>query len=136
MKGDRSLWTQCQAVDEAYTCGHMPKIWYPSLRVAYIDKVKEPRKDAKQNLDQVGDFGLLFICVPKLLLVTVDVISLVGYLKIKLPRPAILGEGKPENQNHAIIFTRGKGLQTIDMNQHDDVRYPTILSIREHIFTG
>jgi len=28
-----------------------------------------------------------------------------------------LGEGKPENQNHAIIFTRGEGLQTIDMNQ-------------------
>ena len=29
----------------------------------------------------------------------------------------MLGEGKPENQNHAIIFTRGEGLQTIDMNQ-------------------
>ncbi|GJR22918.1 callose synthase 3 [Tanacetum coccineum] len=62
---------------------------YLSLRVAYIDKVKEPRKDA-------------------------------SYLKIKLPRPAILGEGKPENHNHAIIFTRGKGLQTIDMNQKED----------------
>jgi hypothetical protein len=37
--------------------------------------------------------------------------------KIKLPGPAILGEGKPENQNHAIMFTRGEGLQTIDMNQ-------------------
>ncbi|MBA0755083.1 hypothetical protein Gogos_020488, partial [Gossypium gossypioides] len=73
-----------------------------------------------------------------------------------LPGPAILGEGKPENQNHAIIFTRGEGLQTIDMNQdnymeealkmrnllqeflkkHDGVRYPTILGLREHIFTG
>ena len=29
----------------------------------------------------------------------------------------MLGEGKPENQNHAIIFTRGEALQTIDMNQ-------------------
>ena len=37
--------------------------------------------------------------------------------RIKLPGPAILGEGKPENQNHAIIFTRGECLQTIDMNQ-------------------
>lgn len=37
--------------------------------------------------------------------------------RIKLPGPAILGEGKPENQNHAIMFTRGEGLQTIDMNQ-------------------
>lgn len=100
--------------------------------------------------------------------------------RIKLPGPAILGEGKPENQNHAIIFTRGEGLQTIDMNQvlccycslqlisqhcitfveipyqdnymeealkmrnllqeflkkHDGVRFPTILGLREHIFTG
>ncbi|KAK6933685.1 Glycosyl transferase, family 48, partial [Dillenia turbinata] len=76
--------------------------------------------------------------------------------RIKLPGPAIIGEGKPENQNHAIIFTRGEGLQTIDMNQdnymeealkmrnllqeflkkHDGVRFPTILGVREHIFTG
>ncbi|KAF3502784.1 hypothetical protein F2Q69_00044966 [Brassica cretica] len=76
--------------------------------------------------------------------------------RIKLPGPAILGEGKPENQNHAIIFSRGEGLQTIDMNQdnymeealkmrnlleefltkHDGVRHPSILGLREHIFTG
>lgn len=37
--------------------------------------------------------------------------------RIKLPGPAKVGEGKPENQNHAIIFTRGEALQTIDMNQ-------------------
>jgi len=43
--------------------------------------------------------------------------------RIKLPGPAILGEGKPENQNHAIIFTRGEGLQTIDMNQVENMAY-------------
>lgn len=48
--------------------------------------------------------------------VCLDILLQVIY-KIKLPGPAILGEGKPENQNHAIIFTRGEGLQTIDMNQ-------------------
>ena len=37
--------------------------------------------------------------------------------RIKLPGNAVLGEGKPENQNHAIIFTRGRFLQAIDMNQ-------------------
>lgn len=38
--------------------------------------------------------------------------------RIKLPgKPTDIGEGKPENQNHAIIFTRGEALQTIDMNQ-------------------
>ena len=36
---------------------------------------------------------------------------------IKLPGNPKLGEGKPENQNHAIIFTRGNAVQTIDMNQ-------------------
>ena len=36
---------------------------------------------------------------------------------IKLPGEVILGEGKSENQNHAIVFTRGEALQTIDMNQ-------------------
>lgn len=36
---------------------------------------------------------------------------------IKLPGNPKLGEGKPENQNHAIIFTRGNAIQTIDMNQ-------------------
>lgn len=38
--------------------------------------------------------------------------------RVKLPgKPTDIGEGKPENQNHAIIFTRGEALQTIDMNQ-------------------
>ncbi|XP_045803475.1 callose synthase 10 [Trifolium pratense] len=74
---------------------------------------------------------------------------------IKLPGDPKLGEGKPENQNHAIIFTRGDALQTIDMNQdnyleeamkmrnlleefHADhgLRPPSILGVREHVFTG
>jgi hypothetical protein len=36
---------------------------------------------------------------------------------VKLPGNPKLGEAKPENQNHAIIFTRGNAVQTIDMNQ-------------------
>lgn len=75
--------------------------------------------------------------------------------RIRLPGNAKIGEGKPENQNHAIIFTRGEALQTIDMNQDNyleeafkmrnlleefnedhGVRPPTILGVREHIFTG
>jgi callose synthase len=67
-----------------------------------------------------------------------------------------LGEGKPENQNHAIIFTRGEMLQAIDMNQegyieegfkmrnllqefdrNDGDDKPTcIVGFREHVFTG
>ncbi|XP_022769983.1 callose synthase 10 isoform X3 [Durio zibethinus] len=74
---------------------------------------------------------------------------------IKLPGDPKLGEGKPENQNHAIIFTRGEAIQTIDMNQDNyleeamkmrnlleefrgnhGIRRPTILGVREHVFTG
>ncbi|KAG0486176.1 hypothetical protein HPP92_008271 [Vanilla planifolia] len=108
---------------------------YPSLRVAYIDEVEMPKEDRK--VDKIYYSTLVIY-------------------RIKLPGYAILGEGKPENQNHAIIFTRGEGLQTIDMNQdnyleealkmrnllqeflekHDGVRYPSILGVREHIFTG
>ncbi|WJX21764.1 Callose synthase 9 [Trifolium repens] len=74
---------------------------------------------------------------------------------VKLPGNPKLGEAKPENQNHAIIFTRGNAVQTIDMNQdnyfeealkmrnlleefHSDngLRPPTILGVREHVFTG
>jgi len=37
--------------------------------------------------------------------------------KVRLPGNPIIGEGKPENQNHAIIFARGECMQTLDMNQ-------------------
>lgn len=36
---------------------------------------------------------------------------------MELPGPILVGEGKPNNQNHAIIFTRGEAVQAIDMNQ-------------------
>ena len=69
--------------------------------------------------------------------------------KVRLPGNPILGEGKPENQNQAIIFTRGEHLQTLDMNQDNylgesykmrnllecfqgNVR---IVGFREHIFS-
>lgn len=45
------------------------------------------------------------------------VFSLKEIYRIKLPGSAKIGEGKPENQNHAIIFTRGEAVQAIDMNQ-------------------
>jgi callose synthase len=75
---------------------------------------------------------------------------------IKLPGRVFLGEGKAENQNLAIIFTRGDALQKIDMNQDNyleetlkmrnlleefdskkhGLRSPNILGVREHVFTG
>ncbi|KAJ9530828.1 hypothetical protein QJQ45_028726 [Haematococcus lacustris] len=43
-------------------------------------------------------------------------------------RGVILGEGKPENQNHAVIFCLGEAVQVIDMNQ--DNRLSEALKMR------
>ncbi|XP_028097416.1 callose synthase 7-like isoform X2 [Camellia sinensis] len=115
---------------------------YPSLRVAYIDEREEPGKPGKNYYSVLVKGG--------------ERLDEEIY-RIKLPGPPTeIGEGKPENQNHAIIFTRGEALQTIDMNQdnyleeafkmrnvleellktHHGRRKPTILGLREHIFTG
>ncbi|XP_021735292.1 callose synthase 7-like [Chenopodium quinoa] len=119
-------------------------ITYPSLRVAYIDEREE--KVAENN-------GKVYYSV----LVKGGFKLDEEIYRIKLPGPPTeIGEGKPENQNHAIIFTRGEALQTIDMNQDNYFeeafkmrnvleefqksrrkrRKPTILGLREHIFTG
>ncbi|KAG0033471.1 1,3-beta-D-glucan synthase [Podila clonocystis] len=37
--------------------------------------------------------------------------------RIRLPGNPILGDGKSDNQNHSIIFTRGEYLQLVDANQ-------------------
>jgi len=90
---------------------------YPSLRVAYIDEVEQTSGDnAKKMSNKVYYSALAKVAASR----SDDSIDSAQNLdqviyRIKLPGRAILGEGKPENQNHAIIFTRGEGLQTIDM---------------------
>lgn len=114
---------------------------YEALRVAYVDEVPQ------------GNGGKEYFSV----LVKYDckLEKEVEVYRVKLPGPLKLGEGKPENQNHALIFTRGQAVQTIDMNQDNyfeealkmrnlleeydnyyGIRKPTILGVREHIFTG
>ncbi|XP_016651236.1 PREDICTED: callose synthase 9 isoform X2 [Prunus mume] len=114
-----------------------------ALRVAFIDEV-ETLKDAKVHKEFYSK------------LVKSDINGKDKEIySIKLPGNPKLGEGKPENQNHAIVFTRGSAIQTIDMNQdnyfeealkmrnlleefHCDhgIRNATILGVREHVFTG
>ncbi|XVF71199.1 hypothetical protein PTKIN_Ptkin12aG0016900 [Pterospermum kingtungense] len=123
-------------------------LMYPSLRVAYIDEVDEPVKETEGKTQKVYYSVLLKgdrinFCEREI-------------YRIKLPGPPTkIGEGKPENQNHAIVFTRGEALQTIDMNQDNyfeeafkmrnvleefphshGSQKPTILGLREHVFTG
>ncbi|XP_042062632.1 callose synthase 12-like [Salvia splendens] len=112
-----------------------------ALRVAYVDEVQSGR-------DEKEYYSVLVKYDQKLQ-------KEVEVYRVKLPGPVKLGEGKPENQNHSIIFTRGDAVQTIDMNQDNyfeealkmrnlleefksyyGIRKPTILGVREHIFTG
>lgn len=112
-----------------------------ALRVAYVDEVSTGR-------DEEEYFSVL-VKYDQQLQREVEI------YRVKLPGPLKLGEGKPENQNHALIFTRGDAVQTIDMNQDNyfeealkirnlleefryyyGIRKPTILGVREHIFTG
>jgi callose synthase len=76
-----------------------------ALRVAFIDVV-ETLRDGKVNTEYYSK------------LVKADINGKDKEIySVKLPGNPKLGEGKPENQNHAIIFTRGNAVQTIDMNQ-------------------
>ncbi|OQS01508.1 glycosyltransferase [Achlya hypogyna] len=111
---------------------------YPNLRVAYVDTVKK-------------DGAATFYSV----LIKAEGDKIAEVYRYELPGDPILGEGKPENQNNALPFTRGEYLQTIDMNQqhyfeeclkmpnllvtadlHPSGKPVSIIGMREHIFTG
>ncbi|KAK0469300.1 1,3-beta-glucan synthase [Desarmillaria tabescens] len=82
---------------------------YPDLQIAYLEE-EPPRKEG-------GD--------PRIFSALIDghseFIPETGRRKpkfrIELPGNPILGDGKSDNQNHAIIFYRGEYLQLIDANQ-------------------
>ena len=114
---------------------------FPHMRVAYIDSVRQTR---------TGEMAC-YSCLVK----SDGNGKILELYRVRLPGNPILGEGKPENQNHAMIFTRGEFVQTIDMNQEgyfeealkmrnalqefakrDGPMPTTILGLREHIFTG
>jgi len=114
---------------------------HPHLRVAYIDTVRLNRDGAS-----------LFYSV---LVKSDGKGNILEVYRVRLPGNPVIGEGKPENQNHAMIFTRSEFLQTIDMNQEgyfeealkmrnclqefakrEGPLPTTILGLREHIFTG
>eukprot|EP00522_Entomoneis_paludosa_P015389 CAMPEP_0172442256 /NCGR_PEP_ID=MMETSP1065-20121228/2711_1 /TAXON_ID=265537 /ORGANISM="Amphiprora paludosa, Strain CCMP125" /LENGTH=2141 /DNA_ID=CAMNT_0013192053 /DNA_START=185 /DNA_END=6610 /DNA_ORIENTATION=+ len=114
---------------------------FPHLRIAYIDTKRLNRSGAS-----------VFCSV---LVKSDGKGSIKEIYRVRLPGNPVIGEGKPENQNHAMIFTRGEFIQTIDMNQEgyfeealkmrnclqefakrEGPLPTTILGLREHIFTG
>ncbi|KAF8894605.1 glycosyltransferase family 48 protein [Infundibulicybe gibba] len=81
---------------------------YPDLQIAYLDEEPGPRGgeaklfsaliDGHSELDEATGRRK-----PK--------------FRVELPGNPILGDGKSDNQNHAMIFYRGEYLQLIDANQ-------------------
>ncbi|KAJ7248158.1 1,3-beta-glucan synthase [Mycena haematopus] len=82
---------------------------YPDLQIAYLDE-EPPRREGGE---------------PRIFSALID-----GHsefmpetgkrrpkFRVELPGNPILGDGKSDNQNHAIIFYRGEYLQLIDANQ-------------------
>ncbi|GAB2285368.1 Callose synthase 12 [Dionaea muscipula] len=142
----RSLSSRSLSRSEGKKDPHAEDILYlmknnEALRVAYVDEVSAGR-DEKEYFSVLVKYDQ-------------QLDKEVEIYRVKLPGPIKLGEGKPENQNHALIFTRGDAIQTIDMNQDNyfeealkmrnlleefkhnyGIRKPTILGVREHIFTG
>ena len=128
---------------------------YPSLRVAYVDKASSLSREhsvatGRSSIRESVRYYSVLIKGGHAKGGAEDVVEEV--FRVQLPGDIMLGEGKPENQNHAMIFSRGEALQTIDMNQCGYLEealkmrnllaefrvHPgsTILGFREHIFTG
>lgn len=113
---------------------------YPNWRVSYVDTIRPPAGSGTEPR---------YDCV----LVKSDGDEIVEVYRYELPGNPLVGEGKPENQNIALPFTRGEYVQTIDMNQEhyfeEALKIPnflasatengqnvTIIGMKEHIFTG
>ena len=111
---------------------------FPSLRIAYIDQTPNQSSDTK-----------FYCCLVDAQCPLKEDLRRTPRFRIELPGPPILGDGKADNQNQAIIFTRGNYLQMIDANQdhyleecfklqhllaefQDQV---AIVGAREHIFS-
>jgi callose synthase len=113
---------------------------HPGLRVAYVDGPKKMKEGPPKY------YSVLIRAMED---------KIVEVYRVELPGDPMVGEGKPENQNHAIIFSRGELVQCIDMNQdgyleeslklpnllstmdrHDEKLPLTIIGFREHVFTG
>lgn len=82
---------------------------YPDLQIAYLDE--EPAKV------KGGDARLFSTLIDGHSEIDPVTNKRKPKFRVELPGNPILGDGKSDNQNHAIIFYRGEFLQLIDANQ-------------------
>ncbi|EPB83425.1 1,3-beta-glucan synthase [Mucor circinelloides 1006PhL] len=79
---------------------------FPDLQVAYVD----------EEVSESGDITYFSALIDGTCELTEDGKRKPRF-RIRLPGNPILGDGKSDNQNHAIIFYRGEFLQLVDANQ-------------------
>jgi 1,3-beta-glucan synthase len=82
---------------------------YPELQIAYLEE-EPPSKEG-------GDPRLYSALIDGHSEFSPETGKRRPKFRIELPGNPILGDGKSDNQNHAIIFYRGEYLQLIDANQ-------------------
>lgn len=75
---------------------------YPDIKIVSLEEEKD------EISDEISYFSVLRENCDE---------QFVKKYRIRLPGNPILGDGKSDNQNHSIIFTRGEYLQVIDANQ-------------------
>ncbi|KAG0074287.1 1,3-beta-D-glucan synthase [Linnemannia elongata] len=81
---------------------------YPNLQIAYLDE-----RPAEVEGDEPVVYSVLIDGNCELM----PDGKRKPRFRIRLPGNPILGDGKSDNQNHSIIFTRGEYIQLIDANQ-------------------
>jgi len=82
---------------------------YPDLQIAYLEE-ESARKEG-------GDLQIFSALIDGHSEFLPETGRRRPKFRIKLPGNPILGDGKSDNQNYAIIFYRGEYLQLIDANQ-------------------
>ncbi|KAK7054905.1 1,3-beta-D-glucan synthase [Paramarasmius palmivorus] len=81
---------------------------YPDLQIAYLDEEPGPKG---------GEARLFSTLIDGHSEIDEKTGKRKPKFRVELPGNPILGDGKSDNQNHAIIFYRGEYLQLIDANQ-------------------
>ncbi|PVU99735.1 hypothetical protein BB559_000456 [Furculomyces boomerangus] len=80
---------------------------YPSLQIAYLD----------EELSPDGKSSRVYSCLVDNECEVLSNGARRPRYRIQLPGNPILGDGKSDNQNHAMVFVRGEYTQMIDANQ-------------------
>ncbi|KAJ3410387.1 1,3-beta-D-glucan synthase [Chytridiales sp. JEL 0842] len=80
---------------------------YPGLKISYLEEVSDDEQDEKMYFVNLIDGTCPMNANGKR----------TPIFRVQLPGPPILGDGKADNQNTSIIWTRGEYIQLVDANQ-------------------